>query len=112
MISSHDSSNPWNIKIKYNKSEYESYLERVQDLQQRLEKVTACEIERVGFVLGKENANLTGSKINPKDRNEVSNIVNGSETEIDTKPSSGSNKRKNDTNDEIPSKRSSRKGKA
>ncbi len=50
----------WDREIKYDAKSYNAYFERVQELRDRLkegdETVQACDVERVGFVLGKEAA--------------------------------------------------------
>lgn len=47
----------WSKKIKYDAKEYRTYLEGVKALVERLGgDVTAGEVEKVGFVLGKEGA--------------------------------------------------------
>lgn len=51
----------WERKIKYNVKEYESILERVKKLRNRL-GVGATEMEKVAYVLGKEQADIEGKK--------------------------------------------------
>jgi hypothetical protein len=47
----------WNKKIKYDAKEYRTYVEGVKALVERLGgDVTAGDVEKVGFVLGKEGA--------------------------------------------------------
>lgn len=55
----------WYREIKYDLREYRVYLDSVKTLAERLgDGVTAQDVEKVGFVLGKEAAaELTGGKI-------------------------------------------------
>jgi hypothetical protein len=51
----------WDRKIKYNKKEYGEFIRRVRELIQRLGgDVKAVDVERVGWVLGRERAILQG----------------------------------------------------
>ncbi len=94
---------PWSIKIKYNKAEYEVYLEGVTGLRNRLE-VSACEIEKVGFVLGKEKSDLRVMEEDGNNEDEVKNVEKNA-NEIANKPQSRSTKRKSNATDEPPTKR-------
>ncbi|KAJ9099989.1 hypothetical protein QFC19_005806 [Naganishia cerealis] len=55
-----EAGNPWTASIKYNAKEYASMLGSCLDLATRL-GVHAVDIERAGWVLGREKADLSGS---------------------------------------------------
>jgi hypothetical protein len=54
------SGNPWIVGIKYNAKEYAVMLDACLCLAEKL-RVDAVDIERVGWILGREKADLSGS---------------------------------------------------
>jgi hypothetical protein len=61
----------WNRTIKYNKKEYGEFIRRVQGVIERL-GVRAVDVERVGWVLGREKAVIQGGLETASDLKETS----------------------------------------
>jgi len=54
----------WNRNIKYDKKEYGEFIRRVREVIGRLSgDITAFEVEKVGWVLGKEKAVIQGEGV-------------------------------------------------
>ena len=55
----------WDRSMKYDKREYAEYIRRVRGVMERLGGVKAVDVERAGWVLGKERVAIRGD---PEDR--------------------------------------------
>jgi hypothetical protein len=54
----------WNRNIKYDKKEYGEFIRRVREVIERLGgDITAVDVEKVGWVLGKEKAVVQGDGV-------------------------------------------------
>ncbi|KAJ9123250.1 hypothetical protein QFC22_001446 [Naganishia vaughanmartiniae] len=86
------SGNHWTVSIKYNAKEYAVMLDSCLCLAERL-RVNAVDIERVGWVLGREKADLNESTLTATGSNRDSTTASGSkrkeeEAELDIPASS------------------------
>lgn len=65
----------WDRKIKYNKKEYGEFIKRVRELMQRLGgDVKAVDIERVGWILGRDRVVLQGDMIGGEGSDEAAMV--------------------------------------
>ena len=66
----------WNRNIKYDKKEYGEFIRRVREVIQRLGgDISAVDVEKVGWVLGKEKAVIQGDDVHDLEASGVSRPV-------------------------------------
>jgi hypothetical protein len=99
----------WEKPIKYDKKEYQTLVQGVWRTKKRL-GVSAGDVEKVAYVLGKEKASLkktTNSSQEVDDK--MGERANGTAELVDAEPPATSTKRKSDATPEArPSKRGTR----